>query len=147
LQQSDCQGGLRPTRYRVVDSRGMRTWTIRVIADSTEQFGEETVYSLGLAATPDEQDDRFALIFSRAEPDNDGSGYSLVAEPGQRTAYGAVTSCDLNERLLRFTLTESAATGLRLPAAFSLNLAVDDDQLVILERGLKRVGVQVSRPS
>ena len=105
------------------------------------------MYSLGLAETPDDVEESLALIFSATEPDHEGSGYSLVVEPGQRTAYEAVTSCELDESVLSIRLTEAAATALGLPTQFSLALAVDSGQLDILERGLARVGVPFARRS
>jgi hypothetical protein len=69
--------------------------TIRLIAETRDEFGDDAVYSLGLSESPEGAEDAFALIFSVPEPDREGSGYSLVAEPGQRTAYQAVESCEL----------------------------------------------------
>jgi hypothetical protein len=135
---------VRPAGDRAIHSLSVSDWTIRHIADSTDKFGEDAVYSLGLAEFPDEPDAGLALIFSLAEPDRDDAGYSLVAEPGQRTAYRALNACELTGSVLSLELTESAATALRLPARVLLRLAVDDAQLVVLERGLERVGVRVT---
>ena len=105
------------------------------------------MYSLGLAERPDDVEEGLALIFSVTEPDREASGYSLVAEPGQRTAYEAVTSCELDESVLSIRLTEAAATALGLPTELSLELAVDSGQLDTLELGLARVGVPLARRS
>ena len=117
--------------------------TVHLIGEAVE----ESVYSVGLAEEVDVGDETFALIFSISEPDEDGDGYSVVAEPGQRTAYNAVERCALNGTHLHLRFTAAAAAGLDLPREFVLDLDVSGEEVQLLERGLERVGVASSRCS
>ena len=121
--------------------------TIRLVGESLEEFGDEAVYSLGLTEWPVWKEDAFSLIFSVAEPDREGSGYSLVVEPGQRTAYQAIVSCELMGPQLRLRLTEQAAAQLGLPVELVLVLGVTYSMSLMLERGLARVGVALALPA
>ncbi|HEX4520658.1 MAG TPA: Imm10 family immunity protein [Gaiellaceae bacterium] len=98
------------------------------------------MYSIGLSEEA-EFSGGFAVSFQIAEPDDEESGYCLVAEPGQRTAYDAITSFSLDRAGLRLTLGEQAAAQLELPERLMLQLAITDEQFEALDRGLRRVGL------
>ncbi len=118
-----------------------RAVTIRLVGESME----DSVYSVGVAEDVDVGDETFALIFSEGLPD-DADGYCVVAEPGQRTEYRAIESCELDRSSLRLVLTSRAAAALDLPRELVLELDVSEADIEMLERGLHRVGVPVSAP-
>ena len=118
-----------------------RAVTIRVVGESMEG----SVYSVGLAEDVSAGDERFAVIFSEGSPD-DADGYCVVAEPGQRTDYRAIESCELDRSAMRVVLTSQAAATLDLPRELVLELDVSEADIETLERGLHRVGVPVSAP-
>ena len=123
----------------------MATPTIRLIADAREDFEGSSVYSLGLAESREPGDESFAVIFSISEPDDDGSGYSVVVEPGQRTAYEAVERCDFDVSSIRLQFDDAAATTLGLPRDAVLRLDVSESEFQLLARGLEVVGVHFTK--
>ena len=125
----------------------MATPTIRLIADAREDFDGRSVYSLGLAEDREPGDESFAVIFSISEPDDDGSGYAIVVEPGQRTAYEAVDQCEFDVSSIRLRFNDAAATTLGLPHDLVLRLDVPESEFQLLARGLERVGVHFANPS
>jgi hypothetical protein len=104
---------------------------------------DDSVYSMGVAEHADVGDETFALIFSAPTP-ADSDGYSVVAEPGQRTDYNAIESCQLRRSELRLVLTDHAARVLDLPRELVLDPDVPDADIRKLESGLRRVGVPIS---
>jgi hypothetical protein len=114
--------------------------TIRHVGEAIEHGEGHDVYSIGLTTTTEVDDDTFALIFSIAEPD-DGDGYSLVVEPGQRCAYRCVESCRLRTDRLQLELSGQAPTELGLPRDLSVALELPESDLMHLRRGLVRVGI------
>jgi Immunity protein 10 len=118
-----------------------RAVTIRLVGESME----DSVYSVGVAEDVDVGDETFALIFSEGLRD-DGEGYCVVAEPGQRTEYRPIESCERKRSAMRLVLTSHAAAVLDLPRELVLELDVSEADVARLERGLRRVGVPVSAP-
>lgn len=116
--------------------------TIRRVAELVEEFGEsDRVYVVALSDDLEPDDDSFVLMFQVAEPDREGTGYCVVAEPGQRTAYRAIVRCDLYRDTLRLRFAEGAAAALELPPNVELGLAVPPSEVHVLRQGLARVGV------
>ena len=105
---------------------------------------ETRVYSIGLTTTAEVDDDTFALIFSIAEPDIEGDGYSLVVEPGQRCAYRCVESCGLVSGRLHLELGQEAAGVLGLPRELTIALELSEPELLLLRLGLARVGIDAA---
>jgi hypothetical protein len=118
--------------------------TIRLVREVIEEFGEERVYVLGLSSSTDPGDNDFALLLQVSEPDREGCGYSVVAEPGQRTSYKGVARCQLDRGMLSLTLDGEAASELELPLELMLVLELADDEFSMLTRGLDRVGLKVN---
>lgn len=118
-----------------------RVVTIRLVGESME----DSVYSVGVAEHVDVGDETFALIFSEGLPD-DADGYCVVAEPGQRTEYRAIESCELDRSALRLVLTSQAAAALDMPRELVLELDVSEADIETLKGGLHRVGVPVNAP-
>lgn len=116
--------------------------TIRRCADTVDQYDDvNRVYTLGLADHAEVGDENLGLLFSILEPDAGPEGYSLTAEPGQRTAFSAVAQCEVSDGFLRLVFTADAAAALELPRTVSLRLEIDDDAKAVLAKGLGRVGI------
>jgi len=74
---------------------------------------------------------------------SDDDGYSVVAEPGQRTEYRAVETCELGRSAMRLVFNNEAADALDLPRELVFELDVSEADVGRLERGLRRVGVPI----
>jgi hypothetical protein len=113
------------------------TAIIRVVAEAVD----DAVYTVGLSEHAEPDADSFALLLSIAEPDDEGWSCSVTAEPGQRTAFNAIESCELDGTRLHLRSTPDAAHVLALPRELTFELAVSSEAFQILENGLRRLGV------
>jgi hypothetical protein len=65
--------------------------------------------------------------------------YCLVVDPWQAAAYGGVLECELTDDRLRLVLSQRTAQALRTPPRLEFTLALQEEQLAMVARGLARV--------
>lgn len=118
-------------------------WVPTVLADAGEDDGE--VYVLGLRHSAEEAQS-WSLMFMECYDAEDEQEvalgmdtYCLVVDPGQATAYGGVAQCVVAEGHLRLVLATDTAEALGTPAELDFALAMDEEQIEMVKRGLARV--------
>lgn len=114
-----------------------------VLADAGED--DEDVYVLGLRHSA-EQMESWSVMFMECYDADDEQDialgmdtYCLVVDPGQATAYGGVVECVMADGHLRLVLAAQTAKTLGTATELDFTLAVDQDQIQMIRRGLTRV--------
>jgi hypothetical protein len=120
-------------------------WVPDVLRDAGEDDDANGGYAVGVRESMDDPES-WSLCFMAcydAEDEQEISlgmdTYCLVVDPGQRTFYGGVAECELNDDRLILRVTEQAAEALGTPTEMSFALALDSTKLASLRRGLRRV--------
>lgn len=118
-------------------------WVPTVLADAGEDDGD--VYVLGLRHSAEESES-WSLMFMECYDAEDEQEvalgmdtYYLVVDPGQATAYGGVSQCVVDEGHLRLVLATDTAEALGTPTELDFALAMDEEQIEMVKRGLTRV--------
>jgi hypothetical protein len=114
-----------------------------VLAEAGED--DSDVYVLGLRHSAGEPQS-WSLMFMECYDADDEQDvalgmdtYCLVVDPGQATAYGGVSQCVVAEGHLRLVLATDTARALGTPTELDFTLAMDDEQIEMVKRGLTRV--------
>ena len=118
-------------------------WVPVALEDAGED--DDEVYVIGLRQSADDSES-WSLMFMECYDSEDEQEiaqgmdtYCLVVDPGQATAYGGVLECELTSNRLRLLLSDETAQSLRIPTQLDFALALQEDQLAMVRRGLGRV--------
>jgi len=118
-------------------------WVPVALEDAGED--DDEVYVLGLrqsAEDPESWSLTFMGCYDSEDEQEIAQGmdtYCLVVDPGQATAYGGVLECELTRDRLRLLLSDDTARSLGIPTQLDFALALREEQLAMVRRGLARV--------
>ena len=116
--------------------------TLSHVAENIE--GTEGVYAITASEHPDGSGRSITVEINLDGPTeeelrNRMDTYSIWLEPPFASHWGGIAECVIADRTLQLRLTADAADSLRVGPLLQFHLALDNDQLALLRRGLRQV--------
>ena len=106
--------------------------------------GTDNVYAITASEHPDGSGRSITVEINLDDPTEEElrygmDTYSIWLEPPFASHWGGIAECVIADRTLLLRLTAAAADFLNVRPLFQFHLALDNDQLALLRRGLRRV--------
>jgi hypothetical protein len=106
--------------------------------------GTDGVYAITASEHPDSSGRSITVEINLDDPTeeelrNRMDTYSIWLEPPFTSHWGGIAECVIADRTLQLRLTADAADSLSVGPLFQFHLSLDNDQLALLRRGLRRV--------